>query len=654
MTDPLLEGYLSLSTNVNKAALGYLPETEEGVVGDLIDELKLSMTDDELLDLKDQWEKDWAPYEKALAISQMENENYWIGKQYTGGTDHAPIDNLIFEAVETFLPLATRPTADPVVTGDNTDTGNALADKVRLLIQSWANDQSFNLELKQVARFWLLFKLGCMKVAWSKKLNDVTVTPIRPQKLILDPDATIKSGKYTGEYIGEYKKDTAQYLIKRFPGAASIINEQCKGKLGTKLQYVEWWTDDYVFWTMEKNVLAKAKNPNWNYESNQKQVDSMGVESSRTIEGRNHLPFAQKPYAFLSIFSLGLHPYDETNLIQQNIPLQDLINKRLRQIDKNADRTNGALAVSGDAFTKDQAALAGKAVEKGGTIYVPNGNVNNAVARIASPALPNFIYESLIDYRNELRNTFGTRGSSAEGTIQDRTVRGKLQIKGQDSDRIGGGISTYLEQFSDVIYNLFVQMVYVYYDKEHIAKVIGKNRTMEYFSIKSSDMVCKLSVSVKDGSMIPKDPVTEHNESMDLWSQGALDPITLFEKLDFPDPKESAEQLFKWKSDPASLFPDLQSQQQQSQQGPPKKVPSETLNYKDAPEDIKRQIEAQAGLQPSQQTELSPQQQEIAKLGLQQNHEHLTQQAQHLHENKKLLASQAVPPSSGGQPNPIQ
>ena len=32
---------------------------------------------------------------------------------------------------------------------------------------------------------------------------------------------------------------------------------------------------------------------------------------------------------------------------------------------------------------------------------------------------------------------------------------------------------------------------------------------------------------------------------------------------------------------------------------PPPKSPTETINYKDAPEDIRRQIEAQAGLKPS-------------------------------------------------------
>lgn len=49
------------------------------------------------------------------------------------------------------------------------------------------------------------------------------------------------------------------------------------------------------------------------------------------------------------------------------------------------------------------------------------------------------------------------------------------------------------------------------------------------------------------------------------------------------------------------VLTDDEYKQQQAQQKPPAKPPAETLTYKDAPDDIKRQIEQQAGLQPSQQ-----------------------------------------------------
>lgn len=653
--DTLLQGYLSLSRDINKANENYQDERQEGVISDLTEELQLKLSDEELIDLKNDWEKTWEPYQRTLTASQNDNETYWLGKQYDGSTKsegHPLVDNLIFTALETFLPIATRPKADPVVTGDNTDEGEKLADKVRKMLQYWADKEAYNLKLKQVVRFWSLYKLGVMKLGWSNRDNDITVVSIRPQKLILDPDSTIDSGEYTGEYIGEYRKESARNLMKRFPKVKKYIEDKCKGKYGTKMQYIEWWTDDYVFWTMDDQVLAKAKNPHWNYKSTKKIIDDTGQEQTEDVSGKNHFSYPKKPYAMLSIFSLGLHPYDDTNLIQQVLPLQDLVNKRLRQIDKNADKTNGGLAVSGDSFTKEQASGIGKATEKGGTIYVPNGKVGDAVVRLTAPALPNFVYESLIDYRNEIQNTFGTRGSAPQGTIGEKTVRGKMMIKGQDGDRIGGGISTYLEQFSDLVYNHAVQFMYVYYNEEHTATIIGKDRAAEYISLKSADIVCKLSISVKDGSMIPKDPVTEREEAVNLWSQGGLDPITFFEKLDFPDPKQTAEQLYIWKADPGLLFPDVAQQMQPK--APPSKPPNEMISYKDAPDDIKRQMEEQAGMQPSQQPETDPTHEKLVAQSLQHTHEHQKIEHQSIQDQQKASQSAKIAQQSAEQQAQLQ
>ena len=557
----LLDGFRSLSADINKVGT---PEAE--AVGTLLPELSLEMSDEELIELKRDWMKQWAIYEPTISKMQKENENYWLGHQ-AKTTDKDTVDNLIFESLETFLPIATRPKADPLVESDNTEEGNALADKVRKMIAHNADRLQYNLQLKQVARFWALYMLGVLKVGWSMKENDITCLPVRPQKLILDPSATIEKGEYTGYYIGEYLDDMASILVERFPEKEYYIKDKVKSKMGTKLQYIMWTTDDYVFWTCEDEVLGKNKNPHWNYESAVPgQLDEFGTQLPDTTQpGKNHFKNRKKPYVFLSIFNLGVQPFDDTNLVQQNIGLQDLVNKRLSQIDKNADNANGGLAVSGDSFTEAQAAKAAKAKRNGGVIWVPTGPVGNAVVELNGTALPTFVYESLIDYRNEIRNIFGTRGSTPQGTIGENTVGGKQIIKGQDTDRIGGGISTFLEQFSDQTYNWFVQLMYVYYDEPHSASVLGVERSKEYISLVNSDFTSDLSIGVKEGSMIPKDPASQRGEALELWAQNGIDPISFFDRLEFPNPRESAKNLYLWMSDPVALFPDLQAQQMQQQ-----------------------------------------------------------------------------------------
>ena len=567
---PLFAGYFSLSRDENKAGELAVDATTE-----LVPELELTMDDDELIALKRQWLKTWEPYGTLIEKKQTEAEDYWLGSQFTVMEGKRPlVDNLIFEALETFLPIATRPRPEPLVESDNSQYGNAIADKVRKMLAFIIDDLSYNLQLKQVARYWALYLLGVVKVGWSMKENDITCMAIRPQKLILDPTATVRECEYTGYYLGEWLEDMASDLVLRFPKQKKLIADKVKGKMGTKVKYIFWATDDYWFWTLDDEVLGKTKNAHWNYEQDiplpmdefgNSPIDpSTGQPLTVKQPGRNHFKNKKKPYIFLSIFNLGKQPHDDTNLVLQNLPLQDLINKRLSQIDKNADNANNSLAVSGEAFTQQQAAQAAKAKRNGGVIWVPTGPVDNAVKVLGTEQLPPFVYQSLIDYRNELRNVFGIRGSSPQGTMGEQTVGGKQIIRGQDVDRIGGGVSTYLEQFSDHVLNWFVQLMYVYYDEPHYASVLGKERAGEYISLINSEFgAIKLLVSVKDGSMIPKDPMSQRNEAIELMNSGNLDPITFFDRLDFPNPRESAKQLFLWKANPIALFPDLLAQQQQ-------------------------------------------------------------------------------------------
>ena len=97
-------------------------------------------------------------------------------------------------------------------------------------------------------------------------------------------------------------------------------------------------------------------------------------------------------------------------------------------------------------------------------------------------------------------------------------------------------------------------MMYVYYDEDHSASVLGDEGAREMITIRNTDLNRKLTVSVKEGSLIPTDALSRRNEAVELWSAGALDPITLFERLEFPNPREAAEKLIKFRLDTQSLF----------------------------------------------------------------------------------------------------
>jgi hypothetical protein len=269
--------------------------------------------------------------------------------------------------------------------------------------------------------------------------------------------------------------------------------------------------------------------------------------------------------------------------MEQNLSIQDLITKRIEQLNKNAGNTNNGWVLDKNQFTKEAASLAVQAAQSGGAILADNPT--SAVSRMGGSTLPSFIYESLIDYRNEMRNNFGVRGSAPQGTISEQTVRGKIITKGQDESR-AGLITEYLEQTMDEVFNWMVQMMMVHYTKTHTAAILGSEKAMEEISLSAQDFTHKVLVSVKPGSMIPKDPLTKRNEAMDLWSAQAIDPLTFFERLDDPNPKESAKRLMIWNMvksgslPPSALLPEMAEEMarfapQPSQSGvPPSGPPS--------------------------------------------------------------------------------
>lgn len=570
------KGFLTLGENINKVKEP-VNTLEEGVIDQLTPELTLDTEDEDLILLKKDWLRKWEAYNQNLSTRRKENEGYWKGVHedsilsesiIDSGThghqhQHTLVDNLIFESLETFLPEATQKNPEPVVSADNTPEGEELSDKVRKMLIHLSDILAFKLKVKGATRNWAIYLLGVLKVTWNFEKNEMDIVVVRPDKLIFDQDAYItETAEYTGEYIGELKQDTAKVLVQKFPNKKKFIEDEVRDQMGTKVQYTEWWADNgrILFWTLKNEVLSKVRNPHWNYEEERTVTNEFGDESTESFTEGNHFEVPQTPYSFLSVFNLGLHPHDETSLIEQNIANQDLITKRYRQIDDNVDGMNGGWAISGErsGITREQARSAVEAFREGRGVWVPNGNINEAVQRMTGQGLPADVFNQLQDARNELRGIFGVQGSTPQGIQNEKTVRGKILTTQQDKSRTGGGVSEYIEQFSDRIFNIMVQFMYVYYDEAHVASIIGKENAFETIEIKNSDMDRKLTVSVKEGSMIPKDPLTQANQAIDLFGAGAIDPIELHSRLDDPNPRETVKQLVQFQTDPQSLFPEVQ------------------------------------------------------------------------------------------------
>ena len=571
MPNPLSPAYINIlgpdqliSSQINKVDDEAVKRLQEGPSDKEYDELELSMDDEELLRLKKQWEENARNYDEGEKLKQRQdaNKQYYLGRQgdiaTLGSTVGVP-DNILFESVETFLPAALSKNPEPVVFSSNDQFGVDLSNSVKGMLQYHADELNLRLKLKRMVRHWLVYYTGCLKIVWNKKTNDVDIVVVFPQNLLLDKDGYIDDkGEFHGRFIGELHTVNASELIEMFPEHETVIAESVNGNLGTSVTYTEWSTNEYCFYTYKDTVLGKYRNPNWNYDIREEAEEGleedeyeMDEEPNPIVPGKNHLKYPRAPYLFFSVFNFGEHPHDETTLIEQNIPNQNLITDRNYQIKKNLENANNGLVVSGDHFNKEDAKEANDMVRRGKGIFVPSGDVRSAVTRLPAPALPNGLFQEMADKRNELRSISGVQGISPAGQSKEDTVRGKILSQGYDTSRIGGGISDQIAQVADGVFNYLVQMYYVYYDEPKVVNILGPRKALQYISLQRSTLIqseASLLVSVAPDSMKPKDELSQMNMATDMWANGSLDPLSYYEMLNLPDPQKLLERWVMFKT----------------------------------------------------------------------------------------------------------
>lgn len=677
MTNMILDAFYSLGKSINKARGTDATDTDQGIVGPKFPELTLDMKNEDLAALTRKWDKKWT--ESSVYTDWVskadENENYWLGKQYDKPAvdkTRPMVDNAIFEALETYLPTVTRqdPEAMVALVDKELEKDKAAMQFVTDLTKDlgvWADDVRLRLKLKKGARHWAIYLLGAAKLGWDLDNDRPALKIVRARKLILDPDATIDEDGYSGDYVGEHRKLAASAMISMLEasdaeaGAVKAIKDLVGDDLGTEVGFIEWWTDQYMCWTLDKEVLLKKKNMHWNYdkevpvapepqpeemapqmptqipgaptvpqlppqpaptepapapeqatagptEPNATEVPQEGEEAppegtatqeepqkppTQTVKGINHLKVPKIPYKFLSVFNLGKQPVDDTSLITQNLSSQDRLNKRNKQIDKNADSMNGGMVVSGErsGLTQQQSKGVTEALRKGGTVYIPAGAVGDAIARMSAPGLPADVFNDRNDTRNRIADIFGTRGINPAGLNTEKTVGGKQMNAATDQSRIGGGFSEYLEQFAEEIYDYATQLLYVYSDKY-------ANGTPKP----------PVTLSVKQGSLLPKDATALAAQAVELAKEGKMALIDLYTALDYANPKELAANVWLEANAPELLFQDdprvgqaIQMKQQAAQAaaqvaGGGAKPPSESINFKDLPPDGRVQMAAKVGI----------------------------------------------------------
>lgn len=592
MADPLDPFALNISgvqelveSKKNKSPGGEGINDFEGAESEKFDALKLNMSDEKLLKLRDEWIARYAPYEKKINPIFKRNLNSYLGKneaQWLAG--ELPLAaNLQFEAEETFLAAALAKNPAPVVWADNTEEGNIIATAVKTMLQFHADQLVLRRKMSVMVRQWSIYHLGVLKFGWKSVTNqsgdeigDVTVENRKIQDFIFDPNGYVDAyGDFTS-YVGERITVTAQQLIELAPEHSAYINLVTDGKLGTEVTYTEWWTDEYCFASFKEKILWKHLNEYFKYPepladplTDEPTLDEVGAPMM--TRPRNHFSTPKKPFVFLSVFSLQEQPHDLTGLVEQNIANQNRITRQTVQIDANISASNNGYALSEDNFNQETGKQAATARQKGNPILIPSGGpIDRAILPLPAQDLPAAFFNQLETHKNDLRSSWGIQGIAAQEPDEDQTARGMILNQAQDTSRIGGGIGQCIEQVADATFNWLTQLYYVFYDEQHFAAIMGGSKAVEYVTLSNIDLTRQLIVSVSPDSMKPKDDITNINLAQALYDKGAIGPKTLLKMVDFPDPDEAAADGVMFRLDPMGYFqlnfPEYAAKLQQQQQ----------------------------------------------------------------------------------------
>ena len=345
-------------------------------------------------------------------------------------------------------------------------------------------------------------------------------------------------------------------IIERWPEKKKEIMEHCGiERRGTKnmeqeiivrkvwvLNYDEDFKPElgcvYYFGDL---VLEKIKNPNWLYSTN-----------------KNFLPSPKIPIIPLNFDNDGEHWIDMTTPIEQALPLQNMLNKRGKQMMELADKANGILVVSTDSgLTKDDLQNLTGDPNQRLLIKTQGQRTADMVFQVPPPVIPPYLMQDKIDLRTQVGNIMGaptdfTGADVSEGGSNEQTLGQSLLNKNQASGRQDLLVRA-IDRFMAQYFNFLAQMMVVWYTEKHTRVYNGGDGEFDYVVMSRELIEHGTIVNVKSGGTLPFDKQRQEAVALKMADMGLLSPLDVYKMLHMPNPQQLYDNWAKFKSSPEEL-----------------------------------------------------------------------------------------------------
>lgn len=309
-----------------------------------------------------------------------------------------------------------------------------------------------------------------------------------------------------------------------------------KTKLGSSTKHWETWFEYYdekghlgqgVAWKFNDIVLDYGENPYYNYDDSKS----------------NFFDRPRIPYVGFNFLQLGRWALDDTSLTEQSAQLQDILERRGRQIVDNADQAHST-KVFNTKMISSRAVQ--KYIGKPTQNIMVSGDVNKAFKREAPPMLPSYVLQDKYDARSEIDNIFGTHAPLRGEKTESPTLGQEIISQKADLGRVTY-LASEIERGAEEVYKHIAQVYKVYAKEEHIFRYVGDDGPTTFFEFQSDKIEDGVQIKIQTGSTLPDDKTADKMEALELAKlQGQIDPLTLAEKLHLPNPKEAAMRMVNW------------------------------------------------------------------------------------------------------------
>lgn len=459
---------------------------------------------------------------------------------------------------------------------------------------------------------------GIWKVRYDHGKKDVLCERLRPQDVLLDHTARIPEDGFTAdnmEWIAEWIDESAAAVKDKFPDKAEEIDQALEAErtlkgmrnVPSKMRYLEVWATmhkggtahEIIFWKYNDLVLGKGPNPYYDESEDAQEEEEFGVRmpqnpleeqlaaalnanpqllEKQAGSRKNFFTFARKPYIVFSGLNLGEGPLDETNVLEQSLDMQDIVNKRGRQIDLINDWAVPKIVTSKAYMTEEKAAN----ITRDPTEIIvldETENVGQALVAISGQPASPALYQDLNSAISTIDANFSTQSVNRSSGADGESGLSKQISREGDLAAADEIAQTMVQRAVEELVNWKVQLAKIFFDAPHVALGLGPNRSSKSVRISSALIPDDIQIVVRANAI---DKATRRNLDLQLAGMKAIDPYTLYEDLGYPNPKEQAIRLIDFLNGPPSGYvkyvqdiggnpgqPANQQSEQSSPQGPP-------------------------------------------------------------------------------------